>query len=143
MRKPCGHYTLDQRRNVVQNDVMTLFQLHFNVVPTSDARWEGSPDWLLLLSVYTDWTRHVKFDGYSFAGFISAFTLSASTRCARIAEISFTANAILLLLILDTKPHAGLTQKKSSDWLISLSRFYNYRTNSNTCSCRCAVTRPV
>ena len=39
---PCGHYMLDQRRNVVQNDVTTLFQLHFNVVPTSDARWDIS-----------------------------------------------------------------------------------------------------
>ena len=38
---PCGHYTLDQRRNLVQNNVTTLFQLHFNVVPMSDARWDG------------------------------------------------------------------------------------------------------
>ena len=31
------------RRNLVQNNnVTTLFQLHFNVVPTSDARWKGS-----------------------------------------------------------------------------------------------------
>ena len=36
---PCRHYTLDQRWNEVQNDVTTLFQLHFNVVPMSDARW--------------------------------------------------------------------------------------------------------
>ena len=36
---PCGHCALDHRRNVVQNDVTTLFQLHFNVVLTSDARW--------------------------------------------------------------------------------------------------------
>ena len=39
--QPCGHYTLDQRRTLVQNNVTTLFQLHFNVVPTSEARWEG------------------------------------------------------------------------------------------------------
>ena len=39
MTIPYGHYTLDQHRNVVQNDVTTLFQLHFNVVPTSDTRW--------------------------------------------------------------------------------------------------------
>ena len=39
--RPCGHYTLDQRRNLVKNNVTTLFQLHFNVVPTSDARWGG------------------------------------------------------------------------------------------------------
>ena len=35
---PCGHYTLDQRRHLVKNNVTTLFQLHFNVVPTSDDR---------------------------------------------------------------------------------------------------------
>ena len=37
---PCGHYTLDQRHNLVQNNVTTYFQLHFNVVPTSDGRWD-------------------------------------------------------------------------------------------------------
>ena len=36
---PCGHYTLDQRRNGVKNNVTTLFQLYFNVVLTSDACW--------------------------------------------------------------------------------------------------------
>ena len=36
---PSRHYTLDQRWNEVQNDVTTSFQLHFNVVPMSDARW--------------------------------------------------------------------------------------------------------
>ena len=33
---------MDQRRNLVQNNITTLFQLHFNVVPTSDARWVSS-----------------------------------------------------------------------------------------------------
>ena len=32
--------SLEQRRNLVWNNVTTLFQLHFNVVPTSDARWD-------------------------------------------------------------------------------------------------------
>ena len=32
----------------------------------------------------------LQFDGYNFAGFKSAFTPSASTRCARIADIPFT-----------------------------------------------------
>ena len=36
---PSGHYMLKQRRNVVCNNVTAYFQLHFNVVPTSDARW--------------------------------------------------------------------------------------------------------
>ena len=27
------------RRNLLKNNVTTLFQLHFNVVPTSVARW--------------------------------------------------------------------------------------------------------
>ena len=45
---PCRHYTLDQRWNEVQNDVTTLFQLHFNVVPMSDARWVVSHNSLFL-----------------------------------------------------------------------------------------------
>ena len=31
-----------------------------------------------------------QFDGYNFADFKSAFTPSATTRCARIADIPFT-----------------------------------------------------
>ena len=42
------------------------------------------------LRVYSDWTRQRQFDGYNFAGFKSAFTPSASSRCARIADIPFT-----------------------------------------------------
>ena len=86
-----------------------------------------------------------------FAGYKSAFTLSASTHRARRADIAYTADIILSLLTLETwllLPHAGLTPKKNSDWLISLSRFKqrgNYWTNSNTCSCRDAagVNAPI
>ena len=38
---PCEHYMLEQRRNLVWNNVTTLFQLHFNAVPTLDAGWVG------------------------------------------------------------------------------------------------------
>ena len=51
------------------------------------------------LRVYSDRTRRVKFEGYNFAGFKSAFTLSASSRCACIADIPFTPEIILLLLL--------------------------------------------
>ena len=51
------------------------------------------------IRVYSDWMRRVKFDGYNFVGLKSAFTLSASTRCAHIADIPFTADIILLSLV--------------------------------------------
>ena len=35
------HFTLKQRRNSVWNNVTTQFQLNFDVVPTSCARWVG------------------------------------------------------------------------------------------------------
>ena len=56
----------------------------------------------VLVRVYSGWTRHVKFVGYNFAGFKSAFTLGASTRRARIADIPFTADILLSLLALET-----------------------------------------
>ena len=65
------------------------------------------------LRVYSDLTRHDKFDGYNFADFKSAFTLSASARCARIADTQF-----VTVIIVDIRNMAT-----TSDWLISLSRF--------------------
>ena len=40
---PSTYFTLEQRRNLVWNNVTTLFQLHFDVISTSGARW-GVPN---------------------------------------------------------------------------------------------------
>ena len=54
---------------------------------------------LIIKHVFQNQRVVLKFDGYNFAGIKSAFTLSASTRCARIVDIPFTAEIILLSLL--------------------------------------------